>query len=99
MSGPNVNVWAQSGGNLSVATSGVNGTAYVQCPSQRARVCHVVNQSSEPIIVRQDGAGVGMPVGAYSGFSFNGISNVNQLSVKRDDEANTALTVYLRWEA
>lgn len=95
----NVNTFAQAGGNLSVVTSGSDGTAWVQCPDRRARSVAVINRTGVTILVRQDGAGEAMPVSTGTGFVFNGISNASQLEVKREDEVATGVTVNLRWEA
>lgn len=90
-------VSATSGGNGSVQTA-ATGTNYTALSSQAVARVHVVNTSGTDIEVRQDGAGVALPVANGTGFTFNGISNASQLSIRRVDTSNTQVTVYYRWE-
>lgn len=87
-----------SGGNVSAQTNatGTNWTAY---GSQVCRQCTLSNQTGTTIEVRQGGSGVGLqiPTGAF--YTFFGITNTNQLEVRRVDTSNTQVTVTARWEA
>lgn len=84
-------------GNISVQTAavGTNWTAFTAVDCERLVV---VNNTGTNLEVRQDGAGVGLPVPSGSGFTFEGITNANELEVRRIDVSNTQVTVYARWE-
>lgn len=87
-----------SGGNISAQTAatGTNWTAY---GSQACKQLTLSNQSGTTIEVRQGGGGVGLqiPTGAF--YTFFGITNANQLEVRRVDTSNTQVTITARWEA
>jgi hypothetical protein len=83
-------------GNLSVQTSS-SGSTWVSLSSQACVKLTISNQTGTSLEVRQDGAGVGfvMPTGLV--FTFEGISNANQLSLRRVDVSNTQVTASTRW--
>lgn len=87
-----------AGGNISAqsASTGTNWTAF---GSQALKQLNVSNQTGVTIEVLQDGAGVGLqiPTGAF--YTFFGITNANQLSVRRVDTSNTQVTITARWES
>jgi hypothetical protein len=85
----------RSGGNIEVSTSG--GT-YASLPSASCRQVLVVNDTGTTILVRQGGSGVGLPIRDGQSVSLLGITNANQISVRRKDSAATAVTVQARWE-
>lgn len=86
-----------AGGNLTVKTSSA-GTTYTTFPAQACGQITVVNDLDVTLEVQQGGAGVGCPVLAQSSFTFFGVSNANQLSVRRKDQNVAQLDVYVRWE-
>ena len=87
-----------SGGNISAqtASTGTNWTAF---GSQTCKQLNLSNQSGTTIEVRQAGAGVGLQIPTGTFYTFFGISNTNQLSIRRVDNSNTQVTVTARWEA
>ena len=87
-----------SGGNISVQTA-VTGTNYTAFASQACKQLTISNQSGAVIEVRQGAAGVALqiPTGAF--YTFFGITNANQLDVRRTDTSNTQITLTARWEA
>lgn len=87
-----------SGGNLAVSTN-ANGTAFVAFPSQACAQVTVVNDTDVTLEVQQSGAGVACPVLAQSSFTFFGISNTSQLSVRRKDKGVDVLVICARWES
>lgn len=92
------NLSVQGAGNTSVQTA-VVGTDWAAFPAQMCERLIVVNDTGTKLEVRQGGAGVGLPINDGAGFTFEGITNANQLEVRRVDTSNTQVTVYARWEA
>ena len=84
-------------GNLSVTTAAV-GTNWTAFSSVACTRVHILNTSTTTIEVRQDGAGVGLVIPINAGFTFSGIYDANQLSVRRVDTSNTQVTITARWE-
>jgi hypothetical protein len=87
----------QSAGHLSVTTL-VVGTTYVAFSSQACKQLTISNDSGVSLEVQQGGSGVGFVVQDGTYYAFYGISNTNQLSVRRKDGNNTPVTVTARWE-
>ncbi|QFY77514.1 hypothetical protein DUD43_07345 [Alcaligenes faecalis] len=87
-----------TGGNISVSTA-ANGTDFVVFTARACAQLTVINDSDVVFEVRQGGAGVACPVLSQSSFTFFGISNANQLSVRRKDTGTDPLNVYARWES
>jgi hypothetical protein len=87
-----------NGGNISVQTA-ATGTNYTAFASQVCKQLTISNQSGVTIEVRQGAAGVALqiPTGAF--YTFFGITNANQLDVRRVDTQNTQVTITARWEA
>ena len=87
-----------SGGNLSVTTN-ETGTTFNAFSSQICKQLNISNQTGVTIEVRQGGTGVALqiPTGAF--YTFFGITNANQLGIRRNDTSNTQVTVTARWEA
>lgn len=92
------NLAVSSAGNTSIATL-ILGTTWVAFPTQACERLIVVNDTGTKLEVRQDGAGIGLPIPDGAGFTFEGITNADQISVRRKDVANTPVDVYARWEA
>ncbi len=87
-----------SGGNLSVTTA-VVGTNWTAFGSQVCKQLTISNQSGTTIEVRQGAAGVGFQIPTGTFYTFFGITNANQLDVRRVDTSNTQITITARWEA
>jgi hypothetical protein len=92
------NLSVQSAGNTLIATT-IVGTDWIPFPPQACERLIIVNTTGTMLEVRQDGVGIGLPVPDGSGFTFEGITNADQLSVRRKDVANTPVDVYARWES
>lgn len=86
------------GGNLAVTTNST-GTTFNAFASQECKQLTVSNQTGTTIEVQQGGAGVALqiPTGAF--YTFFGITNANQLGIRRTDTSNTQITITARWEA
>lgn len=86
-----------NGGHISIQTA-ANGTDWVAFENKTCKQLNVSNQTGNTIEVRQDGSGVGLqiPTGAF--YTFFGLVNSNQLSVRRLDLGTGQLTVTARWE-
>lgn len=86
-----------NGGHISIQTA-ANGTSWVAFESKACKQLNVSNQTGNTIEVRQDGSGVGLqiPTGAF--YTFFGLVNSNQLSIRRLDLGTGQLTVTARWE-
>lgn len=87
-----------SGGHIS-ATTAVSGTGYVAFAAQACKQLTILNGTGVDIGVAVGGAGVEVPILAGTYYTFFGITNVNQLSVRRVDTSTTQVTVAARWEA
>ncbi|MDY3551389.1 hypothetical protein R5W24_000465 [Gemmata sp. JC717] len=87
-----------SGGNTfaQTAATGTNWTAF---PSRALKQLTVSNQTGVTLEFQQDGAGVGLQIPTTGIYTFYGITNANQIGVRRVDTANTQVTVTARWEA
>lgn len=85
------------GGNLSVQTH-ATGTNYVAFASQACRQLTIVNDSGADIVFQQGGTGAAVTVWDHTTFTIFGITNADQISVKRKDDSNTQVTVASRWE-
>ena len=81
-----------SGGNITVAATSSSATAFA---SQTCSQLTVINNQTSAITVTQ--AGVGVPVLPNTYFTFFGLTNANELSVKLASGAAGA-TIGARWE-
>ena len=86
-----------SGGNGTVQTA-ATGANYTQLTAQRCSQVSVMNNTGTAIGVRQDGAGAEVAVFDQSYFTFYGLNDVSQLSVRSVDQSNAQVTVAYRWE-
>lgn len=84
------------GGNLAVTTA-VDGSQFVTLPSQAATQVTVFNPTETIIEVRQGGSGVAVPVFPSTTFTFFGVSNANDLGIRRSDEGDP-VEIPVRWE-
>lgn len=87
-----------SGGHLSVTTA-ATGTNWTAFAAQACKQLTVSNQTGVTILVQQGGAGVGFQIPPGAMAPFYGLSNANQLGIKRQDDSNSQVTVTARWEA
>ncbi|HYX00873.1 MAG TPA: hypothetical protein VE963_02225 [Reyranella sp.] len=85
------------GGNGTVQTA-ATGANYTQLGAQRCSQVSIMNNAGTAIGVRQDGAGAEVPVFDQSYFTFFGLGDASQLSVRRVDQSNAQVTVAYRWE-
>lgn len=87
-----------SGGNIAVTTA-ATGTNFTAFASQVCKQVTLSNQSGTVVEVRQGATGVALqiPTGAF--YTFFGITNANELHVRRTDLSNTQVTITARWEA
>lgn len=87
-----------SAGNISVQTAAV-GSDWTAFAAQACERLVVLNTTGTTLEFRQGGAGVGLQIPNSAGFTFEGITNTNQIEVRRVDLSNTQVTTYCRWEA
>lgn len=75
------------------ATTSATGATYVAFSSQACTIIDIDNRTTVQIEVQKDGAGVAVliPVGTVR--SFSGITNANQLAIRRVDQSNTQVSV------
>lgn len=86
------------GGHIS-ATSSATGANWTAFGSQTCKQLTVFNNTGTVIEVRQDAAGVAVPIQDDSWFTFYGIANADELGIRRVDQSNTQVTVQARWES
>jgi len=87
-----------SSGNTSAQTA-ATGTNWTAFSSQALKQLTISNQTGATLEFRQDGAGVGFQVPTANFYTFFGLTNANQLEVRRVDTSNTQVTVTARWES
>jgi hypothetical protein len=86
-----------SGGHISAQTA-ATGANYTAFASQACKQLTVMNDTGTTIVVAVGGTGVAVPVFTSTYYTFYGLTNANNLSVKRSDSSNTQVTVKARWE-
>ena len=84
-----------NGGNLSVSS----GSNFVAFGTQALKQLTLVNNTGVTIEFQQGGAGVAIPISDKDAFSIFGITNANQIGVRRVDAVATAVTIHARWES
>ena len=89
-------VLPSTGGNLAVTTA-VDGSQFVALPSQEASQVTIFNPTETNIEVRQGGSGAAVPVFPSTTFTFFGVSNTNDLGIRRSDEGDP-VDIPVRWE-
>jgi hypothetical protein len=86
-----------SGGATAVLTPNqVN--VFAAFPDQACRQLTVANTTGVQIEVQQGGAGAAFPVFPGTYFTFYGITNANQLAVRRSDLSTNQVAVIVRYE-
>lgn len=78
---------------LSVQTA-ADGTSFVAFASNDCRALDIVNTTGTTIEYRRNGAGTAMPIPDGSSRLVIGITNANQVSVRRKDLAVTQVTAH-----
>src|SRR5262245_39701910 len=89
------------GGHTSVQTA-ATGSNYTAFAAQPCKQLTIVNNTGTALEVKDasDGAsGVALPIADGGIYTFYGLSNAAQLSVRRVDTSNTQVTAKARWEA
>lgn len=94
----NVTPVLTTGGHIS-ATTAASGTGYVAFGAQACKQVTICNGSGVDIGVTVGGAGVEIPVFAGTYYTCFGITNANQLSVRRVDTGIVQVPVTARWES
>ena len=92
---------AAGGGGLPSASSVVimaaqtngSGASWTAFGNQACTALDIVNNTAVAIEYRRDGAGNGMPIPAGGSRMVIGITNANQISVRRVDQSNTPVSV------
>lgn len=87
-----------SGGHTSVTTA-ATGTNWTAFASQALKQLTISNQTGVTLEFRQGAAGVGLPIPTSAFYTFFGLTNANQIDVRRVDTSNTQVTVAARWES
>jgi predicted peptidase len=86
-------------GFKTVNTDGTDGTAFVIFADQSCTVAWLSAPSSNAIRVQKGGGGDYFLMQAGSRHQFRGLTNLNQLGVRRDDGTSTAVVVSAHWES
>jgi hypothetical protein len=87
-----------AGGGNGTTQTAATGANYTALGAQRCSQLTIMNNTGTAIGVRQDGAGAEVPVFDKSYFTFYGLGDASQLSIRRVDQSNTQVTVAYRWE-
>jgi len=89
--------FANIGGNISVQTN-ATGATWVAFPAGRCKRLTICNDTTTAIEFRQ-GATPGVPITIEdeAQFVIEGLSNCNQIEVRRKDQGATQVTVKARW--
>jgi hypothetical protein len=88
---------ANNGGNISVQTN-ATGANWVAFPSNRCRRLTICNDTTTAIEFRQGTTpGVAITIEDKTQFVIEGLSNANQIEVRRKDVGATQVTVKARW--
>jgi hypothetical protein len=82
-------VTASSFGTVQTANPGTN---YATLTSAACRAVTLLNTTGTDLEVRRGGAGAAFPVQDGMGYTFEGLTNANELSVRRVDTSNTQVT-------
>lgn len=94
----NVTAVMSSAGHLGVTTA-ATGSNWTTFSSQVCKQLTISNDSGVSLEIQQGGSGVGLVVQDGTYYAFYGITNANQLGVRRKDVSNTTVTVTARWES
>jgi hypothetical protein len=87
-----------SAGHIDAQTN-ATGTNWTAFGSQACKQMLISNQTGVSLEVRHGGSGVGVRIPTGAMMPFYGLTNANQLEVRRVDTSNTQVTVQARWES
>ena len=88
---------ATASGHIAIQ-SAANGTSFAVYASQACRRLTVFNDTGIVIEVQQDGAGWAVQIPVNQNYTFQGLTNANQIGVHRGDNATTQIWIKARWE-
>lgn len=71
-----------------------SGTAWADFTSAVCKSLDIVNSTNIDIEYRRNGTGVGMPIPARSSRSVLGITNADEISIRRIDQLTTQVTIH-----
>lgn len=86
------------GGHIALTTN-ATGTTFTAFASQACKQLTIANDTGVNLEVQQGSETVYLPVFANTCYTFFGLTNANQLKVRRVDTSNTTVTVKARWES
>jgi len=87
----------QSAGVLEVQTS-ATGANFALFASQACRQLTLLNDTGTDLEVQRGGTGQALRVQDGMGYTFRGLTNANQLGVRRVDQSNTQVSARAEWE-
>jgi len=87
-----------SGGHGTRQTA-ATGTNYTALTAQACKQVTLMNNTGTAIGVTVGGTGAEVPVFDQSYYTFYGLTDAGNLSIRRVDTSNTQVTVAYRWEA
>lgn len=87
-----------AGGHIALQTDAA-GTDFVAFSSQACTQLTIVNDTGVNVEVKQGSGTIYLPVISNMAYKFEGITNANQLSVRRFDQNVAQVTVKARWES
>lgn len=70
-----------------------DGTSFVTLPAMLCSAVHVLNLTGTALSFKRGSAAEAFVLPASAGYTFRGITNANQLAVKRTDESATRVTL------
>lgn len=76
--------------DVTTANPGSNFTAY---PSTTCTNLILLNYTDYAIDVKRNGTGSYITIPALQTYNFGGLTNANQISIRRNDQSNTQLTI------
>jgi len=85
-------------GVLTAQTAAV-GSDWAAFADQACNQLTISNQTGQTIEVRKGGAGAGFQIPTATLFTFRGITNANELEIRRVDQNNSQVTVSATWES
>jgi len=86
-----------TGGNYNVSTTSA-GTTFQVFPQNTASQLTICNDSGTKLEIQQGGAGNSFRILDGTYYTFFGITDTNQLGVRRLDQSTTQVIVTARWE-
>lgn len=86
-------------GGFITATTANPGSGWTAFASQACTSLGIMNATGQTLEFRQGGTGAALYVPDGVGFYFDGITNCNQIEVRRQDQSNTQVVVRGRWVA